>query len=143
MAELQRKSQRTNLPIERELEEQKVLLIRTLLHSLSAETRAALLKEFAAEAADTSGSPTGVLATVIRLFPPNHPVTVAELRRAVEDHGLDAEPKEIYNAISYLSRTGALKRTGYGRYRTSDGMEISTTDDFGGELHRYEGLSDD
>lgn len=132
-----------DVPAEEDLEEQKVRLVRTLLDSLASETRAALLQEFAADSTlPGTITPTGVLATVLRLFPSGQTVTAAELRQQVEDRGIEAQPKEIYNAIGYLSRTGALRRTGYGRYMVN-GMEISTSDNLGGERDRHEDLSDD
>lgn len=34
---------------------------------------------------------------------------------------VDATPREIYNALSFLARHGRIKRVGYGEYRRTDG----------------------
>lgn len=131
-----------NPSVEVDLDEQKARLIRTLLDTLSVQARSALVKELAIEAANLAdNTPTGVLATVLKLLPPGQTVTAAELRQQVEERGIEAQPKEIYNAIGYLARAGALKRTGYGRYMIN-GMEISTSDELGGERDRHEDVSD-
>lgn len=125
---------------EQSLENEKLRLIRVLVDALTPTSRAQLARELSKYAENLS--PTGVLAEVIRLFPLGNEVTAAELRQKLAEQGVNAAPKEVYNSISYLSKIGALRRLGYGRY-TVHGMQISTSDDLGGERDRHEDLSDD
>ena len=80
-----------------------------------------------------------VLGVVIQLLPKTGPWTVEDLKKSVDGSGLEAKPKEIYNAIGYLARRGHIRRVGYGRY-VVDGAEIITADDLGGETTRHEDL---
>lgn len=126
------------------LEEERLRLVRSLVEGLSPESRELLVRELARNpyiiAAEST--PTGVLSRILRLVPKGSEVTAAALKTAVADEGIAAEPKEIYNSIAYLARTGALIRVGYGRY-VVNGVEISTSDNLGGEPTRLEDLSDD
>ena len=142
MARISQDSSLTAKPIEESLDGQTVRLIYSLIDSLSEAARASLLRDLAAKIDETVNTPTGVLATVLKFLPKGSTVTVAQLRQQVADRGVEAEPKHIYNAIGYLSRTGALTRLGYGRYKI-DGVEFSTSDNLGGEPDRHEDLSDD
>jgi hypothetical protein len=78
-----------------------------------------------------------VLGVVVQLIPRDRHWTVSELKQRIDEHGVEATPKEIYNAIGYLTRKGGLKRVGYGRYVVA-GVEIATSDDVGGESARHE-----
>jgi hypothetical protein len=83
-----------------------------------------------------------VLGSIVRLLPRRPDWTVSALKDTMEAEGIEATPKEIYNAISYLNRKGHIRRLGYGRY-VVDGVEVVTADDLGGERDRHEDLSDD
>jgi hypothetical protein len=78
-----------------------------------------------------------VMGTIIKLFPRDRAWSVAELKGKIAEHGIEAKPKEVYNAIGYLNRKGHIKRVGYGRY-VIDGVEIATSDDLGGASTRHE-----
>lgn len=116
--------------------------VRLLVAGLSPEKRAALAQELAQSELAHEPGPSGVLATIIKFLPRGQTVTAADLRREVVGRGVEAEPKEIYNAIGYLARTGKLARVGYGRYLVN-GIEITTPDNLGGEFARNEDVSDD
>lgn len=127
------------------LEEERLRLARMLVEALSPESREALLRTLSPNPVDRIeevSTPTGVLSRILRLVPTGSEVTAASLRRKVADFGVEAEPKEVYNSIGYLARAGALRRVGYGRY-VVNGVEFSTSDNFGGEPDRLEDLSDD
>jgi hypothetical protein len=124
---------------EQERTQQSLRLVRMLIDSLPAEAKAELAHELVQQQADR---PTGTIAKIIRMAPPGSEITAASLRKAVADHGIEAEPKEIYNSITYLARAGKLRRVGYGRY-VVDGVEIKTSEDLGGEKARDEDLADD
>src|ERR1700741_1015775 len=57
-----------------------------------------------------------VLATIIRLLPKQRSWTVSELKQQITERGIEAKPKEIYNALGYLTRNERITRVGYGRY---------------------------
>ncbi|MBS0247396.1 MAG: hypothetical protein JSR61_12310 [Proteobacteria bacterium] len=78
-----------------------------------------------------------VLGTIIRLLPKQKAWSVAELKQHVDQAGVQATDKEIYNAVGYLTRKGRVRRVAYGRYLV-DGMLVETADDFGGESSRHE-----
>ncbi len=78
-----------------------------------------------------------VMGTIVRLFPRDKSWTVEELKEKIAESGIDARPKEVYNAVGYLARKGHIHRIGYGRY-IIDGVEIITPDDLGGPSSRHE-----
>ncbi|MBZ9753899.1 hypothetical protein LB524_01240 [Mesorhizobium sp. ESP6-5] len=122
--------------------EQTLALIKTLLGSLPAAQRDLVARELL-KVVGTPDSPKAgdVLSSVVSLMKHREEFTVAEVRQHVEDR-VGAAPKEVYNALGYLTRKGRLKRIGYGRYEV-DGVGLSTSDDLGGEMDRHEDLSDD
>lgn len=127
------------------LEDEKLRLARMLIATLPSETQAALARDLLAtlelSAKETPG-PATIIATILKLLPRGKEVTAAELRKEVADRGVEAEPKQVYNAIDYMIRSGRLRRVSYGRFLV-DGMEIETSDDLGGERDRHEDISDD
>lgn len=121
------------------LEAEKLRLIWVLIDALAPSSRADLAQQLS-KYAESTASPTEALAKVIQLFPFQE-VTASELRQKLAEQGVSAQPKEVYNSIGYLAKTGALRRLGYGRYAVN-GVQISTSDDFGGERDRHEDLSE-
>lgn len=77
-----------------------------------------------------------VLGKILQ-FPKDKVWTVEELRGKVAACGIEAKPKEIYNAVTYLAQRGHIRRVGYGRY-VVDGVEVVTPDDLGGAPSRHE-----
>jgi len=129
-------------PQQTELLENTLALLKTLLVSLPEAEK----QKVARELLKTIGTPDApkageVLANVILLMKQRPKFTVSEVKQHIEERG-GASPKEVYNALGYLTRTGRLRRVGYGRY-VVDGVEVSTSDDLGGERDRLEDLSDD
>ncbi|PBB69014.1 hypothetical protein CK228_07120 [Mesorhizobium sp. WSM4312] len=122
--------------------EQTLALIKTLLASLPEAERDLVARQLW-KMVGTPDSPKAgdVLSSVVSLMKRREEFTVAEVRQHVE-HRVGAAPKEVYNALGYLTRKGRLKRIGYGRY-VVDGVGLSTSDDLGGEMDRHEDLSDD
>jgi hypothetical protein len=72
-----------------------------------------------------------VLEAIVRLLPRKSDWTVNDLKEEVSAKGVSASPKEVYNAIGYLTRKGHIRRIGYGRY-VVDGAVLVASDDFGG-----------
>src|SRR3569623_435906 len=93
----------TNTP-EKDLEDEKARLARMLLDSLPIELRLELIRDLSStvEAPRPETSPTGAIATILQ-FRRGETVTAAQLRQEVADRGVEAAPKEIYNAIEYMA----------------------------------------
>lgn len=128
--------------VDETIAEQTLALVRTLLASLPEAERQRIARELRNLVGEPDSPKAGdVLASVISLMKKQPEFTVAEVKQHVEERG-GASPKEVYNALGYLTRKGRLKRTGYGRY-TVDGVEVTTSDDLGGERDRHEDISDD
>jgi hypothetical protein len=72
-----------------------------------------------------------VLEAIVRLLPRKSDWTVHAIKEEVSAKGVSASPKEVYNAIGYLTRKGHIRRIGYGRY-VVDGTVLVASDDFGG-----------
>jgi hypothetical protein len=120
--------------------EQTLALIRTLIGSLPQQDQERFLREVAEKIRPMSAPRAGqVLGTIAQLLPLQRTWSVAELKQRIDKQGILASPKEVYNAIGYLARTGRVHRVGYGRY-VVDGVEFATSDDFGGETARNEDL---
>ena len=108
--------------------------IRTLLDALSPAEQERVLRAVRPSATPRAGE---VLGAVVRLLPSKSEWTVGEIKQDVAAAGLEAQAKEVYNAVGYLARRGHVKRLGYGRY-VVEGVGIVTSDDLGGEPARDE-----
>jgi len=108
--------------------------VRTLIGALPAEERERILSELA-KAFQPIPQPragaTDLLAEVIRLLPEQRSWRVEDVRRRIEERGIEAEAKAVYNVMTYLKRRGQLKHEGYGRYTLGD-IHIVTSDEVGG-----------
>ena len=112
--------------------------IKALLETVPQEGREAILESIAEFVKPIPVERAGeVLGVVVRFVQRQQEVTVGAVKEAVREAGLQATPKEVYNAIGYLTRKGHMRRTGYGRYSV-DGVEIVTSDDLGGASSRHE-----
>jgi hypothetical protein len=111
--------------------------IKALLSTLSPDEQHEVLEEIIRAVRPIDAPRAGeVLGTIIRWMPREREWTVEEAKRVVFERS-SAHPKEVYNAIGYLVRTGRLKRVGYGRYWL-DGVGLETLDDLGLEPLRNE-----
>jgi hypothetical protein len=112
--------------------------IKTMIGWLPPAEREQFLREISATLRPATNPKAGdVLATIVQLLPKQKTWTVAELKQRIDDRGVAATPKEVYNAVGYLARRGRITRVGYGRY-LADGMEVVTSDDLGGASARHE-----
>lgn len=117
--------------------------IRTLLSALPLDEQDKILQELSRKLRVIPAHRAGdVLGTIVRLLPLRKDWTIEDIKNGVVNRGIEAKPKDIYNAIGYLTRKRKIKRVGRGRYIV-DGMPIVSADDFGGERSITEGDLDD
>jgi hypothetical protein len=114
-------------------------LIETLLSSLPPRERVEFEREIAARVGVPRPTRHGaVVGAVAKILPLKAEWSAAELKQRVDESGASTDPKDVYNAIEYLVRTGQVRRIAYGRYVVAGGGEIQTSDDLGGETARHE-----
>lgn len=112
--------------------------IRALLDMLPPHERSRIVAELAEhERHLPQAKSEQVFGTIIRLFPRDTTWTMDELKARIKEQGIEAKPKEVYNAVGYLAKRGHIRRVGYGRYIV-DGIEVVTADDLGGAPSRHE-----
>jgi hypothetical protein len=112
--------------------------VRTLIRGLSPAEQEGLLSELTEILRPIPAPRAGdVLSAVVRLLPKQRAWTVEDLKKDIKARGVEASPKEVYNALGYLVRKGRVRRVGYGRYIV-DGIELVTSDDLGGASTRHE-----
>ena len=113
---------------------------RTLIGALPPEERERILTEltkaFRPIPEPKAGS-SDVLAEIVRLLPQQRSWTVEQIRKRVEERGMKAEPKAVYNALTYLKRRNDIVHHGYGRY-TVDGLHFVTSEEAGGTPTSHE-----
>lgn len=106
--------------------------VKAFMPNLSANERQILLNELTSLIRPIPTPKGGeVLDFLARLLPEKKEWRVDEIKDEIASGGVEAEPKEIYNAISYLARRGYVTKIGYGRYIIAGGAEIQTTEDLG------------
>ncbi|TIQ46744.1 hypothetical protein [Mesorhizobium sp.] len=114
--------------------------IRVLLSALSPQEQDQVLRKVIEKLRPIPAPRAGeVLEAIVLALPQRRDWSVEELRKTVQQQGVSATPKEVSNAIGYLTRKRHMRRVGYGRY-VVDGTEIVTSDDLGGENARHEDL---
>ncbi|WP_152613419.1 hypothetical protein [Inquilinus limosus] len=78
------------------------------------------------------GRGTLIFDNVVKLFEksPRAEWTAPAIQSALQDKGVQAEPKQIHNVLGYLAREGKLVRVDRGRYHISGyGIGIETGDE--------------
>jgi hypothetical protein len=114
--------------------------IKALMGPLPTDERARILgeltKAFRPIPQPRAGA-TDLLGEVVRLLPEQRSWRVDDVRRRIEERGIEAEPKAVYNALGYLKRKGWIQHDGYGRY-TVEGVHFVTSDEVGGMKARSE-----
>jgi hypothetical protein len=109
-----------------------ITAFKTLLGGLPPElqerVRAALFESFPQNSPPRPGQ---VLGTILKLVPRDRAFTIEEVKKKIEDEGIHATAKAIYNALGYLTRKNKIQRIGHGRYIIGD-VSIVTSDELGG-----------
>lgn len=112
--------------------------IKQLFFQLPAADRQALLSEMVSTIPAIPAPRAGeLLGTMAKILPMKPQWTVPEIREGISAAGVRAKPKEVYNALGYLTRRGYVRRLCYGRYLI-DGALLITAEDLGGEPARYD-----
>jgi hypothetical protein len=114
--------------------------VKTLVGALPTEKRERVIDELTKAFRPIPEPRAGsgeVLAEIIRLLPQQRSWTVEQIRERIEAGGLSAEPKAVYNALTYLKRRNDIVHHGYGRY-TVQGMHFVTSDEAGGPPTAHE-----
>lgn len=113
---------------------------KTLIASLAADARAHVIEELVKAFRPIPQPRTGsgdVLAEIVRLLPEQRSWTVEQIKQRVESRGVQAEPKAVYNALTYLKRRNDIVHHGYGRYSVQ-GMHFVTSEEAGGPPTSHE-----
>ncbi|WP_156398860.1 hypothetical protein [Methylobacterium sp. Leaf469] len=115
--------------------ERRYAAVRNLVMTLSRTELERLLREIQ----DTLGpAPKGgdVLTTIVNFLGKKKSWSISEIKKQVDDEGIVASPKEVYNAVGYLNKRGHIQRVAYGQYLV-DGQAFITAEDIGPD-NRYE-----
>ncbi|MFC5554095.1 hypothetical protein [Methylobacterium iners] len=105
----------------------------TLLDTLPEARRRSVLQRLSANSKPISGRKSGeVMGIVIDFIRDKRSWSVSEIKEEVLQHHSETNPKEIYNTINYLAKTGRIKRIGYGKYMV-DGNLVISADQFSEE----------
>ena len=105
--------------------------VRTLIAELPAAEQERLFSDLRKKLHPISTPQAGdVLGAIVRLFPRRAEWTVESLKQDVQEEGISANVKQIYNALGYLKRKGKIQRVGHGRYMV-DGALLETAEDLG------------
>lgn len=98
-----------------------------LLNTLTDEERLTVLRRLRPEgkAIAVRGDVSRHVAEVIR---PGREYGTSEIFDAVGRIAPDATPKQIYNALAYLTRHGGVRRVRYGVYRYADALDVTEAD---------------
>ena len=106
--------------------------IKLLLSTLPRDEQLRVLQELTREVQPISAPRAGgVLGTIVRWIPPKRQWTVEDAKRGVAEQGVSASPKEVHNAIAYLTRKRRIRRISYGLYMVDD-EAVVTSDNLGG-----------
>ena len=112
-----------------------VAKIKSLFRNLPSNEQQEVLRDLASASPPISTPRAGVvLEAMARILAHRVQWTMPDLKRVMKESGVDAAPKDIYNAIGYLARRGYVKKVGYGRYLVEGAMMV-TSEDFGGPPH--------
>lgn len=135
---LERHEQSTSLAGGDACLEANIAAIKQLYRALPEESRAEVLRELATTASAIP-TPRGgpVLGAMAKILALRVQWSVPDIKQQIAELGVEAAPKDIYNAIGYLARRGYVRRVGYGRY-VVEGAGLTAAEDFGGEPTRNE-----
>lgn len=118
--------------------EQTLALLDTLVASLpTAEVEQFIRNQMAKHKIGATTRSGKLLGTILKILPQQERWSVTEIRQRIGDEGVEAEQKQVFNAMQYLKRTGRVRRIGYGQYLV-DGVLLQTLDEYGLPNSRHE-----
>src|SRR5690242_18189832 len=78
-------------------------LLYTLVASLPAVEVERFVRELIAKYKIGATTRSGkLLGTILRILPKKESWSVAEIKQEIDDHGVEAEQKQVFNAMQYL-----------------------------------------
>ena len=118
--------------------DQTLALLYTLVASLPAVEVEQFVRDLTTKYRIGSTTRSGkLLGTILKILPRKERWSVAEIKQEIDDQGVEAEQKQVFNAMQYLKRTGRIRRVGYGQYLV-DGALLQTLDEYGLPNTRHE-----
>lgn len=118
--------------------QQTLALLETLVSSLPApEVEQFIRAQMTKHRIGATSRSGKLLGTILKILPQKERWSVAEIKQQIDDRGIEAEQKQIFNAMQYLKRTGRVRRVGYGQYLV-DGVLLQTLDEYGLPNTRHE-----
>lgn len=114
----------------------------TLLDTLPEARRQLVLQKLSNSSKPVSTRKSSEVTGIVLKFIQNKKSwSVNEVKNEILQHHADTNPKDIYNTVNYLAKTGRIKRVGHGRYMI-DGNLVVSSDAFGEEPFRNDDQAD-
>lgn len=99
----------------------------SLLDTLPEARRQLVLQKLSAGTKPVSAKRAGEVMGIVLNFIQNKKTwSVSQVKDEILQHHSDANPKDIYNSINYLAKTGRIKRIGHGKYIVDGNLVISS-----------------
>lgn len=99
----------------------------TLLDALPEARRQMVLQKLTASSKPISSRKlSGTMGIVLDFIRDKRNLSISEIKEEVLQHHAETNPKEIYNTINYLAKTGRIKRIGHGRYMVDGNLVVSS-----------------
>lgn len=99
----------------------------TLLDTLPEARRQLVLQKLSAGTKPVSSRRSGEVMGIVLNFIQNKKTwSISQVKDEILQQHTDANPKDIYNSINYLAKTGRIKRIGHGKYMIDGNLVVSS-----------------
>lgn len=99
----------------------------TLLDTLPEARRQMVLQKLAASSKPVSTRKSNeTMGIVLDFIRGKRNWSISEVKEEILQHHAETDPKEIYNTINYLAKTGRIKRIGHGKYMVDGNLVVSS-----------------